>query len=307
MPQTRCLPALVALSLAPASATQEPPSGSSLASGLIRQLIDVQQLEIPRLLEDLDPGAGKDPLALLVVKADGTWQLESIERGRGNRISNIHEAPDTVDPVEEQAEADAQSKPAADEDVIEDGNEEPRRAVLPIRLTRTDEKTLLQIGAAKPEPLPDGLEQLHSALRSGARERADERKSRTMSIDVALDVPVQDLLTVCAAGKQLGLGGAQLQGKPGGDNDIDLSRRLRKLGTELGWDRFQDGDGNPLPMFRGELLLLLDGPQTWGDVQSIYMACATSGIWQISFVGRTDAHRCSKLRVNLPVDRGVLR
>lgn len=56
------------------------------------------------------------------------------------------------------------------------------------------------------------------------------------------------------------------------------------------------------PVADGELLVLLDGAATFGEIAPLRRECALAGLWQIRFLGMRDARTRVKLPSHLPFD-----
>lgn len=63
--------------------------------------------------------------------------------------------------------------------------------------------------------------------------------------------------------------------------------------------------GGASTLREGELLIVIDGPATYGDMVPLMTQLARACIWRFGFVAKQDASTYVKLPTNLPFDRGI--
>lgn len=283
------------------------PKRRSLADGLVRELIESQRLEAPRCEAGQDLAAGDGPLALLVRRANGEFDVRALERGLGEH----GEAPDMATPViEVELEEGAAAAPAPKAGA--------KVAVAMVKLALAKPGAAVE-GEQPRRDLVVGTRQAPEQLRSARVDRTAmaallaEQFAATKGTAVAgqllvearAEVDFQDVLSTVELAHRAGFTDIYFDG--GAANVARLSAEGRQavldLPQELGWkpERMLHG---VVPVHAGEVLVLVDGPATWGDIAPIYMLCARAGIWRISLVGQKDLATRFKLPTNLPVDRG---
>ncbi len=306
---------LLALVLAQEPAfAQEPGAAAaprrSLADGLVRQRIETDGLRPPRCEGGLEMAAGTGPLVLLVRRADGSFEVQAIDRGLGDH----GEAPEKGridEPLEEELEEEvAEAKP---EKRAKDGQPaaaSPATALLAtVRLARTD--TAVTIGTkAQPDRLR-GKDLDRAALRTLLAESFLAAKGGKFEgqilIDASASASLQDVLTTVELARAAGFTTVMFDGVAAGGKRLPAEQEdlVRGIPQQFGWKVEHLGPAKRQPVCDGELLLLVDGPATWGEIAPLYMLFARAGIWRISFVAQQDAKTRWKLPANLPFDRGL--
>lgn len=286
---------LCALAQAPGAEQDPAPRRRSLADGLVRQVVEVGKIALPTAPGGLELGAGEGPLVMVVRRADGTLDVQELDRGAGDHGESREKA--VVTPPEE-------------DEVREEAGPEPKKPVkvATVRITRRDED--LAIGPAA-EPLAWTGKQIAEApvlamLREQFQRTRETKEAGNLLMEVGADAFVQDLLTTWSLARQVGFR-TLLLSPVGCDNSQQAESRavLRELPKRLGWKAERVGPKGMLRIYDGELLIALDGPVRMRDVSPWFVECAQAGIWRIGFVCQKDAKTRVKVPTDLPFDRGL--
>lgn len=274
--------------LASLPAQEKPASPSkpvrSLAAGLVRQQVEIRKVELPMVQSGLEVGAGQGPMVLLVRRADGALETVELQRGDGDH--------------------GPQAKPmATPEEIPEKGPEPPQP--LRVVLKRADGQFSIAIGSKGAPVTARALDR--DACRKLLAEhcgKAGEKSLPAVTIDASPDVTMQEWLTVWELARDVGYTGVMFDG--GGAVKSQLDEPARKVLAELPktFEWKVKKLGGVQSICSGELLLLLEGKTTWGDVRPLILELARVGIWEIGFACRQDAKTFVKLPTHLPCDLG---
>lgn len=274
--------------LASLSAQEKPASPSkpvrSLAAGLVRQQVEIRKVELPVVQSGLELGAGQGPMVLLVRRADGS--LETVELQRGDGDHGPAAAPTT--PPEE---------------IPEKGPEPPQP--LRVVLKRAAGQFSIAIGSkGAPVTAPAMDRDACRKLLAEHFGKAREKSPPAVTIDASPEVTMQEWLTVWELARELGCASVLFDG--GGAVKSQLDEAARKVLDDLPktFEWKVEKLGGVQPICSGELLLLLEGKTTWGEVRPLILELARVGIWEIGFACRQDAKTIAKLPTHLPCDHG---
>jgi len=279
----------------------------SLADGMIRQLVEVEGLALPRLLSGLEPGSGQGPLVMLRLGEEGEVSAVELPRGFGDHGAAVEPAAaGALDPEQEVGVAGA---PRA-----------PKRPLPPglakVRLLRIDDGAWtmhVDGGGLRQHTWPEGAEgrtALVEFLR-GVRDRvvgedaADDAPAPRLQLGLLAEASGVRGLQLWDAAREAGFGGVLLEGRarpPAAADDPGL-QRIADIPAEFGWEVKRVGRQ---PICRGELLLLFEGEISWARVLDVYMACAAAGIWDVAIVGSNGENR-GKLPLRLPFDEALIK
>lgn len=262
----------------------------SLAAGLVRQQVEIAKLQPPLAKDGLEIGAGTGPLVLLVRRTNGALELQELQRGDDDRGPAAD--PKRLDaPLAENVVISAIAPPTVRLDWLHgnivafgDRNEATewcRGQQLDAALLRPKLEAMLAAAKAKPS-------------------------AGQLQIKAAATVPMQHVLGLWELARGLGYQEVLFHGRDVAADAPAAARELiAGLAARFEWPTRRGGHNGELTVCAGELLVLLDGPSTWGDVGPLFHEFARCGIWRIGFVVRKDAHTFVKLPTNLPLDRGV--
>ena len=318
---------LFALTLSlPAQEGQAPKR--SMADGLVRQWIEREQLQPPRLQSSVELGQGKGPMVLMIWRPGGSVSLHELQRGHEDfgpvakkRVVDepLEEEEEVIEEVEEVDVEEAEEEvieeiEEADAGVNAEGQQQAPddgpNLVARVAMRRDGDQLVIEV-AGHPEAIR-GAGVDRAALGSALHKRlgrqhlhADHRPD--LVLEVQPEVSMADLLTAWEVAQELGcapsFGGGQQ--KP---IDAEVRERLLALPKKFAWPVELFGvPGHQQPVSDGELLVLIDGEATWGQFSPLIFACAKAGIWQIAFVGQRDAKTRCKLPTHLPFDRGLVK
>jgi len=292
---------------------QEPAKpNTSMADGLVRQLIEREQLQPPRLESGLEMGQGKGPMVLMIWRADGSMSLHELQRGYGDfgpaaekRIIEepevVEEEEEVVEVVEVVEEAEGQKKAGRDAAGRKVQRGPPVEAK--VRLRRNGDELRVEIGPR----LLRGAEVDRKSLQSALQVFVADRE---LVIEPESDVLMQDVLTTCEVARGAGLdrfsfgGGRAVRDQP---LKPEMLEQLVSLPATFDWPVERVAGAAQQPICEGELLVLLDGECRWSRFRSLLQECAKIGIWQIALVGQKDARTRLKLPTHLPFDRGLVK
>lgn len=273
----------------------------TLADGLVRERIESQRLEVPKLVGGEELGRGQGPLVMLVRKRDGS--LELVELARGEADTGPSPEPQPLDlPPEQEVGVAGQPKaqppaprPARPIKVrlrrrtTDDGEQ------LGVQLEMFPEQTAAKLDAAQ---LGERFEQL-------ARQRADTDVAGQLLIEAHPDTMVQDVVDLWQIAAQHGFERPLFGGMGNRPLPDETQQLLQSLPKRFDWPSENRGPGGSIKVQGGELLFLLDGPTRWGDFLPLYAHCAQVGIWRLGIVCQQDRAQRSKWSVPLPFDRGL--
>lgn len=282
--------ALGAWSVAQEAAT---PPRRSIADGLVRQLVEIGKLKLPTAEHGLEIGHGEGPLVVVVRRADGSLDVQELDRGPGDHGETP--AKNQVDQPEE-VEVTEQQGPAAAAEV----------KVASLRITRKGEE--LAVGPVGDPRAWSGKavarEPLLAQLRAEFERTKGSKSAGSLLLEVNGDAFLQELLSCWDLARQVGFTALMLS-----PSDVDPSGSkearavLRDLPVKYKW-KFDRVPGIPQKVTDGELLFAVDGPMRVREIAPWFVECARTGIWRLGFVCQKDAKTRVKLATNLPFDRG---
>lgn len=269
-----------------ATAQEAPKPTRSLAAGLLRQQVEIGKLELPRAKDGLEIGKGDGPMVMLVRHRDGTLTAHDLQRGGGEH-----------GPAAKPSQAVQEERPV-------DGPEVPSPPQL--QLTFADGVLTVMDGS---KPLQQGKALDAGALREPLAAKLAAAKGApyagVLELDCRAAVPMQHVLAVWEIARAAGFEHVQFHGngpKPLAAADQEM---IAGLAQKAEWPVRHAGPHGALSITDGELLLVLDGPALWGDIEPLIYAFAKAGIWQFGFACRKDATTFVKLPTSLPVDKGM--
>lgn len=311
--QTLLRPALMfamALSGTPIQAQEQDPEGAprrSLADGILRQLVEVEGLRLPRFVSGLEPGTGEGPLVLMRLGQEGEPMLQELPRGYGDHGDGSAPVPVTA-PVEVEEVGGAARRVEAPGLVrlrVLRVEGEGASAVWHLRADGEDRGSFgwraTAEGAADLSAFLGALRAQALGEESGS---GSDAAAPTLELRLPEEQPARRALRLWDAARAAGFGRVLLPGRLGGPGpDTDMPQRVAGLAEEFGWETKRIG---AQPICRGELLVMLQGEVSWGRVLDLYSCCARAGIWDIGFVGADGALR-SKLPLPVPFDEALLR
>jgi hypothetical protein len=279
------LPTFVLLSVTVALAQESPGKPVlPLAADLVRQRVEAGPLKPPNASHGVELAAGVGPLALLVRRADGKFEVQELQRGGDTKVQP--------------------AKPK----VLEDA---PTESVEPstVRFTWHDGVVTVAGVDASAAPWSSGKELDIAALRpklsTMLAAAKGSKQAGQLLLDPAPEVPMQHLLTLWSTAHELGYRQVMFRSAA---RDLRVSSAAHELvtglATRFSWPVRKAGKDGKMSICDGELLLLLDGPATWADVAPLLMVCAQGGFWRLAFVVRKDAETFVKLPADLMVDNG---
>lgn len=302
----------------PLSPTPSSKVKKSLADGLVRQCIERDGLKPPRIESGLEMAAGKGPIVFLVRRANGTFEVEALPRGRGDHGPAAEIAKADVVEVEELVEKAAPApKPAAKPNTLpEPQGNEPQGNKLPsnkgpakLSITHSDDLVTVVINAhgkalAKASKMTNkavGRAELTKQLRQCLARSHGTKVAAQLLLEASTEARMQDVLACWEIARAVGF--TNIMWLPTGPmrQATDEERTLiAGLAKRFHW---QADVSEGRPFYDGELLILLDGPTRFRDVRPLILLCAKHGIWQIAFAGQDGKSRRFKLPTHLPYDR----
>jgi len=294
----------------------EPRPRRSLAEGLVRQVIELENLHPPYVASGEEMGAGKGPLALLRRNRNGRLSVIALRRGYGEHgpAAKAPELEVGTEEVEEEIVEDKERKPPKNG---ERGNPAPARPGRPAQprkagMARSRPGAVARLTLGRKEQSltvtgPEGkltfagkqpdAKKLQAMLRQIVGEAAESRPKRSLVLSASGDVRMQELVATWEAARTVGFRTVAFVAVPGARLDPEAAATVGDLPEKLGWRKKG-------PVRDGELLILLDGEVLWQDVAPLLAACARAGIWQLAFVCQKDKETRFKIPAHLPVDRG---
>ena len=294
---------------------QEPTkSKRSMADGLVRQLIEREKLQPPRLESGLEMGQGKGPMVLMIWRTDGSMSLHKLQRGYDDfgPAAEKQVVPLEEEVIEEEVveEVEAGQKKAG---ANADGG--PGAAAsqpnLSVKLSRKGDTLLIEVpGIGSIEGAEVDRARLQLALQQQFARIADPKLRRSpFLIEPQSEVLMRDVLTTWEVARTAGFhvffGGGNIQGEA---LNPEMREELASLPVTFDWPvKKVNVWGTPQPICEGELLILLDGECRWSRFLPLLMKCAKIGIWQIGIVGQKDASTRFKLPTHLPFDKGLVK
>ncbi|MEC7582712.1 MAG: hypothetical protein VYE77_00210 [Planctomycetota bacterium] len=312
---------LFALTLSlPAQEGQAPKR--SMADGQVRQWIEREQLRPPLLQSGVELGQGKGPMVLMIWRPGGSVSLHELQRGHEDfgpaakkRVVESEEVEEVeIEEAEEEGVEEIEEVEVADAGADAEGQQQaPDNApnlVARVAMRRDGDHLVIEVPGHPGAIRGAGVDR--AALSSALRKRLGRQLLRAnhrpeLVLEVQPDVSMADLLAAWEVAQVVGcaptFGGGQH--KP---IDPDVQERLLGLPKKFAWPvELFSFPGHEQPVSDGELLVLIDGEATWGQVAPLIVVCAKAGIWQIAFVGQRDAKTRCKLPTHLPFDRGLVK
>ncbi len=284
---------------------------ASLADGLVRQQIELQQLTPPRLTTGQEIAEGDGPLVLMILHKDFKAEFLSLKRGYGD----FGAAPEPHRPIGEQetevpeAEQPAPGAPAPTPTAPTAAAAAPAPAdvtkhTLGLAVLHVDQRGDDLVVSANDRATP--LHHTNPTSAEMAKVFADlfaatkgAPSHGQLLLEAKADVPMQAVLSLWSTAREQGFVAVNLSNLGLAPQPLtEVAKQLEALPREQEWPGRPFG---PVTLYGGELLILLDGPATWHDIGPVFATCARVGIWQIAFVG-TDGKRRFKLPMHIPTD-----
>lgn len=280
----------LALSLSHAAVAQDvaaKPKQHSIAEQMVREILERGRLQPPVVTSGVPIGEGDGKLAVLVRGADGELEVASLDRATRKEDDP---PPFTIELAEE-----VQKRRAAAA-----GPDGPK-ARITLTIARRGEELRIESGERHSVIGGDrvDLTKLSQAMvqwRGEGATRADQ-----LVVAAGPEMAAGDVIAAIAAARAAGFADVLLRGANGAL--VDAQREVIDAATtDLGWEPARDAVP-PMPaLFGGELVLLVDGTVTWGEVVQIYTRCTKNGIWRLAFIAvDADGHRV-KIPAHVPID-----
>jgi biopolymer transport protein ExbD len=264
------LPTFVLLSVTVALAQESPGKPVlPLAPDLVRQRVEAGPLKPPNASHGVELAAGVGPMALLVRRADGKFEVQELQRGSDTKVQP--------------------AKPKVLEDSPTEDVEPPT-----VRFTWADGVVSVSGVDATAAPWSSGKELDVAALRpqltTMLAAAKGSKQAGQLLLDAAPEVPMQHLLTVWSTAHELGYRQVMFRNATHDMRVPEAAHELvTGLATRFSWPVRKAGKNGEMSICDGELLLLV---------------CAQGGFWRLSFVVRKDAETFVKLPADLMVDNG---
>lgn len=275
MPTLR--PLCFVLALTASTAAQDKPAAPAAPAPAVEQvhkrMASDGLAEVP-LAAGLELGAGSGPLALLARNKAGEWIVSAAARGAA-ATKAVEKIP-VVNPAEDGKATTALAIDGAGDTLAVTGDG--------LRLVGKE---------CGRERLRPALDRLQAAAQKTAPDHAT-----SLQLRVGKQVPVAAAIAVLEVAREAGFTLPQLEGRNTEPVPTALQQAVDGLPKACGWTAQPQGN-LPKPLHDGELLVLVDGKESFGEIADVLRACAAAGIWRISVVGHKDGKTPRKLPLYL--------
>jgi biopolymer transport protein ExbD len=177
---------------------------------------------------------------------------------------------------------------------------------------RMVDTTLLVVGgdASDATPWSKGpqldVAKLRTHFAAALAPRAGRELVDPLLIDAGLNVPAQQVLTLWETARAAGYRSVLFHGdETRQEIDPAMRRQIDGLAKRFAWPVRTVGERVQLQVPDGELLILLDGPRSYREMDALMRAAVRAHIWRVGFVGQKDTETFVKLPTNFSFDSGM--